>query len=182
LIPLRISGPPDEPPLVPANDELLSENDPFVQKCHEHASSMIAIMNLELTDQLVTESKSWGIIWRADFKFPRSDTTFINRLMAWEREEKVFFSTSVGQNVPPLQPAHDKARWQLAWPGVSLMGIILPRYGLMISFAAASLTSSMDWSKGAPPPMRPPFDRSKLHCPPPPFKPPSQPFGCRCEK
>jgi hypothetical protein len=39
-----------------------------------------------------------------------------------------------------------------------------------------------DWSKGSPPPMRPPFDRSKLYCPPPPFKPPNQPLGCRCEK
>jgi hypothetical protein len=39
-----------------------------------------------------------------------------------------------------------------------------------------------DWSEGSPPPMQPPFDRSKLYCPPPPFKPPSQPFGCRCEK
>ena len=38
-----------------------------------------------------------------------------------------------------------------------------------------------DWSKGSPPPMRPPFDRSKLYCPPPPFKPPGQPTGCRCE-
>ena len=38
-----------------------------------------------------------------------------------------------------------------------------------------------DWSKGSPPPMRPPFDRSKLYCPPSPFKPPSQPIGCRCE-
>jgi hypothetical protein len=37
-----------------------------------------------------------------------------------------------------------------------------------------------DWSNGAPPPMRPPFDRSKLYCPPPPFKPPSQPIGCTC--
>lgn len=37
-----------------------------------------------------------------------------------------------------------------------------------------------DWSKGSPPPMRPPFDRSKLYCPPSPFRPPSQPFGCRC--
>lgn len=39
-----------------------------------------------------------------------------------------------------------------------------------------------DWSTGSPPPMRPPFDRSKLYCPPPPFKPPSQPVGCRCEE
>jgi hypothetical protein len=37
-----------------------------------------------------------------------------------------------------------------------------------------------DWSKGSPPPMRPPFDRSKLYCPPPPFKPPGQPIGCHC--
>jgi hypothetical protein len=37
-----------------------------------------------------------------------------------------------------------------------------------------------DWSKGAPPPMHPPFDRSKLYCPPPPFKPPSPPIGCSC--
>ena len=37
-----------------------------------------------------------------------------------------------------------------------------------------------DWSKGAPPPMRPPFDRSKLYCPPPPFKPLGQPIGCTC--
>jgi hypothetical protein len=37
-----------------------------------------------------------------------------------------------------------------------------------------------DWSNGAPPPMRPPFDRSKLYCPPPPFKQPSHPIGCTC--
>jgi hypothetical protein len=38
-----------------------------------------------------------------------------------------------------------------------------------------------DWSSGSPPPMRAPFDRSKLYCPPPPFKPPSRPIGCICE-
>lgn len=37
-----------------------------------------------------------------------------------------------------------------------------------------------DWSNGAPPPMRPPFDRSKLYCPPPPFRPPGPPLGCTC--
>jgi hypothetical protein len=37
-----------------------------------------------------------------------------------------------------------------------------------------------DWSKGAPPPMRSPFDRSKLYCPPSPFNPPSPPIGCIC--
>jgi len=37
-----------------------------------------------------------------------------------------------------------------------------------------------DWSKGAPPPMRRPFDKSKLYCPPPPFHPPNPPVGCNC--
>jgi hypothetical protein len=37
-----------------------------------------------------------------------------------------------------------------------------------------------DWSNGAPPPMRPPFDKSKLYCPPKPFKPPNPPIGCTC--
>jgi len=37
-----------------------------------------------------------------------------------------------------------------------------------------------DWSRGAPPPMRPPFDRSKLYCPPPPFNPPNPTIGCVC--
>lgn len=37
-----------------------------------------------------------------------------------------------------------------------------------------------DWSKGSPPPMRPPFDRTKLYCPPSPFKPPNPPVGCIC--
>ena len=101
--------PPDEPPLTPSDDERASENDPLVQKSHAHASNIITSMNLELAIELVTESKVWGTIWRADFKFPRS-TTGVNRMMSWERDGKFFFSTSVGQNVPPLPSAHEKAR------------------------------------------------------------------------
>ena len=37
-----------------------------------------------------------------------------------------------------------------------------------------------DWAKGSPPPMRPPFDRSKLYCPRQPFRPPNAPIGCSC--
>jgi hypothetical protein len=45
---------------------------------------------------------------------------------------------------------------------------------------ALPLCPVWDWSKGSPPPMRPPFDRSKLYCPPPPFRPPNPPIGCFC--
>jgi hypothetical protein len=48
--------------------------------------------------------------------------------------------------------------------------------------AGASMPTcpTWDWSGGSPPPMRRPFDRSKLHCPPPPFNPPAPPVGCIC--
>jgi len=51
------------------------------------------------------------------------------------------------------------------------------------SFAiGAALCPEWDWSKGeSPQPMRQPFDRSKLYCPPMPFRPPSPPIGCICQ-
>jgi len=65
-------------------------------------------------------------------------------------------------------------------------GLIAPPIPSLNSYvplpAGASLLPcpQWDWKKGAPPPMRPPFDRSKLYCPPPPFNPPSPPLGCVC--
>jgi hypothetical protein len=97
--------PPDEPPLNPGADELESQNDELVQKSHSHASEMIA--NIEVVTELVTESKIWGTIWRADFKFP-TRATWVNRMMSWERDGNFFFSTSVGQNVPPLHSTQAK--------------------------------------------------------------------------
>jgi len=66
-------------------------------------------MKLALVIELVTESKVWGTVWRADFKFS-TDTIGVNRMVSWERDGKFFFSSSVGQNVPPLASVHKKAR------------------------------------------------------------------------
>jgi hypothetical protein len=100
--------PLDLPPLTPGDDERESKDDPLVQKSHARASKMIASMNLEVVIELVTESKFWGTIWRADFNFP-SSATRVNRMMSWERDGKFFFSTSVGQNVPPLPSVYKNA-------------------------------------------------------------------------
>jgi hypothetical protein len=86
-----------------------AENNQLLQKSHAHASEMIANMNLEVVIELVTESKVWGTIWRADFRFPKSSTR-VNRMMSWEGDGKFFFSTSVGQNVPPLPSTQAIAR------------------------------------------------------------------------
>jgi hypothetical protein len=101
--------PPDEPPLTPGADELESENDQLVQKAHAHASEMIANLKLEVLTELVTESKVWGTIWRADFKFPKGSTP-VNRMMSWEPNGKFFFSSSVGQDVPPLPSTQARIR------------------------------------------------------------------------
>jgi hypothetical protein len=101
--------PPDEPPLTPGADELEAENNQLAQKSHAHASQMIANLNLEVVLELVTESKVWGTIWRADFRFPKSSTR-VNRMMSWESDGKFFFSTSVGQNVPALPSTQARAR------------------------------------------------------------------------
>jgi hypothetical protein len=101
--------PPDEPPLTPGADELESKSDQLVQKSHAHVSEMIANLKLEVLTELVTESKVWGTIWRADFKFPKSSTR-VNRMMSWERNGKFFFSSWVGQNVPPLPSTQARVR------------------------------------------------------------------------
>jgi hypothetical protein len=62
-------------------------------------------MKLEITQEMVTQSKDWGPVWRADFKFPKQEPSFIpkvNRMMCWEQGEKLFFMSSVAQRAVPL--------------------------------------------------------------------------------
>jgi hypothetical protein len=74
---------------------------------------------------------------------------------------------AVPRNRPPA-PAPARALQASPTPSVEPTGASLPPCPVW------------DWSSGAPPPMRPPFERSKLYCPPPPFNPPAQPVGCIC--
>lgn len=88
----------------------MSDDDLFMQKCYVHASRTIMSMSLELTHQLVTQSKEWGAVWRADYTFPDKDTTsLVNRMMCWEQGGKLFFMSSIGQNVPPLCSSRGEA-------------------------------------------------------------------------
>ena len=104
---------PDHPPLMPASDEQSLNDDEFAKKCQAHAAKTIESLSLELVNQLVTHSKQWGAVWRADFRFPpqtgREDSSVINRMMCWERDEKLFFWTSVAQDLTSLPSSKDKA-------------------------------------------------------------------------
>jgi hypothetical protein len=101
------------PPLGPGSDELGSDNEPFVQRCHAHAKHMITSMKLEVIQEMVTQSKEWGPVWRADFNFPKqkpSSIVKVNRMMCWEQGEKLFFMSSVAQPIVPLLSMPEKSR------------------------------------------------------------------------
>ena len=105
----------EHPPLSPGNDELSFDDERFLQRCHAHASSMIVNLKLEMTQEAVTQSKDWGSVWRADFKFPNrkpSSPPTVNRLMCWEKGEMLFFMSSVALHEPPLSATPKKYQLQ----------------------------------------------------------------------
>jgi hypothetical protein len=101
------------PPLSPGNDELSFDDERFLQRCHAHASRTILNLKLEMTQEAVTRSKDWGLVWRADFRFPNrklSSPTTVDRFMCWEKGETLFFMSSVALHEPPLSATPKKYR------------------------------------------------------------------------
>jgi hypothetical protein len=60
--------------------------------------------------------------------------------------------------------------------------VLSPENTVPLSASALPDCPKWDWSRGAPPPLRRPFDRSKLYCPPQPFNPPNPSIGCVCNQ
>ena len=90
---------------------------------------------------------------------------------------------SIGGELPAPALAAPRPRSRAAEPAPGLIAPAVPSIDNKVPVpAGASLPPcpKWDWSNGAPPPMRAPFDRAKLYCPPPPFNPPSPPVGCIC--
>ena len=82
-----------------------------------------------------------------------------------------------GLEPPPVQDVRPSPQ---PVPEATGQAELLP--GDVVPATATSLPPcpTWDWAKGVPPPMRPPFDRSKIYCPPLPFHPPNAPIGCSC--
>jgi len=88
-------------------------------------------------------------------------------------------------DAPPAQrlelpPVQDVRPGPQAVPKVTGRAMSLPSDAVPAPADALPSCPTWDWTKGSPPPMRPPFDRSKLYCPPQPFHPPNAPIGCSC--
>jgi hypothetical protein len=89
-----------------------------------------------------------------------------------------FVVTAVGAQAP-IHPPSPASHPEHTEPGSGAPSSASPA---VLPTGSPPPCPTWDWSKGAPPPMRRPFDRTKLVCPPAPFAPPGQPLGCTCPK
>jgi hypothetical protein len=92
------------PPVAPEHESAAPSNAAFVEACLANSTSVVAEGGWKLGKQLLTQSSTWGIVWRADFEIPNSATTFVNRIICWQElnggEFKLMFA--IGQAIPPL--------------------------------------------------------------------------------
>jgi hypothetical protein len=91
------------PPVAPENESSAPANSDFVNMCLTNSAQMVAKGGWKLGKQLLTQSSTWGTIWRADFKSPGNNSTLVNRVICWQQPgEKFKVMFAIGQDVPPL--------------------------------------------------------------------------------
>jgi len=92
------------PPVAPEGEELATASASFLKACHSYSADIIAKGGWKLGKQLVTRSKIWGTIWRADFTIPGEDASpLMNRIVCCEKPDgKFIVQLAIGQDVPPL--------------------------------------------------------------------------------
>ena len=92
------------PPISPT-DEGPAPNDPsFVEMCLANSADVLAAGRWQLRAQLLTQSETWGTIWRADFTMPDGNVSpAVNRLVCWRGPGGKFtVMIAIGQSAPPL--------------------------------------------------------------------------------
>lgn len=123
-----------------------------------------------------------GFLYKAAPNFNGRDSFSVKVSGAINRTRGIstiqFAVTAVGAQAP-IRPPSPASHPEHVKPEPSAPGAAAPA---VPPTGSPPPCPTWDWSKGAPPPMRRPFDRTKLVCPPAPFAPPSQPLGCTCPK
>ena len=146
----------------------------------------VAIESLKLvsppqTGQVTLRGPSFIYSAKSEYEGEDSFTIAVSGTINKSRgSSTIRIAVSVGSPAPAAIP-HDRSPGPIAAPKPLVTTPVDNNLPLPVD-GSLPPCPTWDWSKGSPPPMRPPFDRSKLYCPPPPFKPPGQPIGCRCEK
>lgn len=92
------------PPLSPTGEQLAPNDIEFVMKCLSQLNALSKMGKIEPGPHLLTTSKRWGLVFRADFtingdKLPDA----VDRLICWREDSGKFGMTfAMGQNIAPL--------------------------------------------------------------------------------
>jgi hypothetical protein len=97
---------PDPPTLKVGPDELFAEDVSFQTNCIQLFDDRSKRLHWILLKSVLTHSKKWGLVWRADFKINESETSNskTNRMVCWVDvpTKEIWDVTAFGQKIAPL--------------------------------------------------------------------------------
>ena len=87
LLAAAVAGLPPTPSETPLKDEIVitGVGDPVAKECADAEAPMQKRLNLTVLKVVVTKSRKWGTIWRADRAFPHNATekAIVFRSVCW---------------------------------------------------------------------------------------------------
>jgi len=89
---------PDEPPLSPGPEAPISPPLTPHADCIAQALQLLSLTHGRLQRAVVTHSRRWGDVWRADFEADAVEPPLVNRIVCWSGAMQV----AVGQKLAPL--------------------------------------------------------------------------------
>ncbi len=92
------------PPLEPGHERHILDGSAFTAECVVALDRFPMTKDWILGAQIVTQTDSWGTVWRADFEFEGSPGgPFVNRIICWKQDDgPIALIFAIGQDVPPL--------------------------------------------------------------------------------
>src|SRR5438067_12300026 len=89
---------PDGPPLAPLGETPISLAQTPHPECVAQVLKLIGASDGRLQRAIVTRSRGWGDVWRADFDTSDTIPPLVNRAVCWKGDVEI----AVGQQLPPL--------------------------------------------------------------------------------
>lgn len=93
------------PPIAVEPDEIVLPLDSeFAEECRKFAQWHMDHVSGQLHEMLLTFSKPYGLVWRADYTAGVDLRPLVNRAMCWRRtrDNAIQIAMAVGLNTPPL--------------------------------------------------------------------------------
>jgi hypothetical protein len=69
------------PPVAMSNAEIAIDDFEFSTECDEAIADLRKMGGWKLLSKIVTKSRKWGLLWRADFHTTDTEVDFVNRVI-----------------------------------------------------------------------------------------------------